>query len=168
MPRIVVFDEAANPQKVLSVTGPSENEGPWNASGRTDFVVDPDLTAVSGIDRRYWKHEAGSIVPMTAGEQSAQDAADAAALTASRRQFGKDTLDDATQGILLRAFADIVKDEFNIVRGWTRDFQTEVAAATNLADFKARVATLPTLNDRTLAQLRAAIQARIDTGNVDA
>jgi len=64
---------------------------------------------------------------------------------------------------IMVAFSDIIKDEINLVRGWTRDFKTEAAAATSLADFQARIATLPTLEDRTLQQLRNALEDRIIT-----
>jgi len=59
------------------------------------------------------------------------------------------------------AFADIIKDEINILRGWTVDFKAVVAAANNLNDMKTGIAALPTLNDRTLAQLKLAITNRI-------
>lgn len=62
----------------------------------------------------------------------------------------------------MTAFADIIKDEFNILRGWLVDFKVEVAAAANLGDLKTRIAALPDLPDRTLAQLKTAITARID------
>lgn len=69
--------------------------------------------------------------------------------------------------ILLRALADILKDEINILRGWLVSFKAQSAAATSLADFKARVATLPDTPDRTLSQLKTAIINRINSGGVD-
>lgn len=63
---------------------------------------------------------------------------------------------------LMTAFADIIKDEMNILRGWITQFRTDVAAANNLTDLKASVAAQPALPDRTLAQLKTAITARID------
>jgi len=62
----------------------------------------------------------------------------------------------------LRALASIVLDEINALRGWLSSFQGEVAAATSLADLKARVATLPAMPDRTVTQLRNAIDSKID------
>lgn len=62
---------------------------------------------------------------------------------------------------MMIAYSDIIKDELNILRGWTLDFKAEVAAATSLADLQTRVAGLPDLADRTLAQLRTAINNRI-------
>lgn len=144
MPRIVVFDEGASPQKVLRVTGTSENQGFWDDSGRTDFLVDPDLTAVSGVPQRYWKVVGSSVVPFTAGEQSAQDASEAAIKDSGIRTGAKGFFDSQESlNLALRAFADIVKDEINILRA------------------------LHSLPDRTLTQLKNAIKNRIDSGSVD-
>lgn len=63
---------------------------------------------------------------------------------------------------MMVAFADIVKDEVNILRGWTVDYKAAVAAASNLAQLKASVAALPTLGDRTLLQLKTAMLNRIN------
>ena len=41
---------------------------------RPDVVIDPDLSALSGIPKKYWKHEGGSIVTMTQGEKDTFDA----------------------------------------------------------------------------------------------
>lgn len=65
-----------------------------------------------------------------------------------------------------RAVAAVLADEINILRSWTRSFKTEVAAATSLANLQARVATLPTLTDRTLVQARTAIKDKIIGGAV--
>jgi len=48
----------------------------------SNWYHDPDLTAVSGVDSKYWKDDgAGNIVPMTQGEQ---DALDASTLTTAK------------------------------------------------------------------------------------
>ena len=145
MPRIVVFDELADPQRVTSVTGISENEGPWVASGRTDFVISPDLSQLDGIvPRRNWKHSGGLIVEFTQAEKDTRDAAEAAANDLSTREGAKSGLEGfGSQSLLMRAFADIIKDEINALRA------------------------LHSLPDRTLAQLRSAIDGRIDGGTVD-
>ncbi len=67
----------------------------------------------------------------------------------------------------LRAAAAVLVDEINVIRQWEMSFKTEVAAASSLADLKTRVATLPALPDRTLAQAKTAIQAKITAGLVD-
>lgn len=152
MPRIVFFDEGASPQKVLSVTGPSVDEGPFNASGRTDFVVHPDLSALEGVvPRKYWKHLLGSIVEYTAQEKTDQDTAEAARDAANVVARLDDIRSQAAAGfdgfdsnpLLLRAFAETLKDEINTLRA------------------------LHGLPNRTLAQLRTAIAAKVNDGTVD-
>lgn len=69
---------------------------------------------------------------------------------------------------LERALTSILVDEFNTLRSWLRDYKAAVAVASTLADLKTRVAALPNMPDRTLAQLRTAIENRIDSGDVDA
>jgi hypothetical protein len=47
------------------------------------WLHDPDLTAVQGVDQKFWKLDGDSIVPMTAGEQTTvTDAEFSAAKTA--------------------------------------------------------------------------------------
>jgi hypothetical protein len=58
-------------------------------------------------------------------------------------------------------------DEFNVVREWIAAFKVEVAAAVSLADLKARVAGLPAMPDRTIAQIKTAIRDKIDAGVTD-
>ena len=62
---------------------------------------------------------------------------------------------------LFTAFADILKDEINILRARNVDFQNDVAAAANLADLQASVAAYPVQTPRTLQQLKTQIAARI-------
>jgi len=62
---------------------------------------------------------------------------------------------------MMTAYADIDKDEINALRGWLESFKAEVALATSLANLKTRIATLPSMPDRTLAQLKTAIQNRM-------
>lgn len=66
-----------------------------------------------------------------------------------------------------RAMALGILDEFNVVRGWLASFKAEVAAATTLADLKTRVAGLPAMADRTIAQLKTVIRDKIDAGSAD-
>ena len=133
-------------------------------------LVNPDLSLLVGIvPFRYWKHDgAGAIVEYTAAEKSTQDTVETLAADLGTRQAGKDGLVGFNgRALLQRAFAAVMKDEFNIVRGWTRDFKSAVAAANNLGDLKTAVAALPTLPDRNLGQLRTAMDTRIDGGTID-
>ena len=68
---------------------------------------------------------------------------------------------------LLRASAGVTIDEINALRDWITSFKAAVAAATNLANLQTRVAALADMPDRTLAQAKTAIVAKIDSGTVD-
>ncbi len=145
MPRIVVFDKAASPQRVKRVTGASENEGPWRASGRTDFLINPDLSAVIvNVPRKYWKHLAGEIVEYTQAEKDAQDAADVTAQDDAMRNGAKaQMLGRRSDSLYRRALVDVVRREINILRS-----EHGLAPRTN-------------------AEVRNAIRRRINDGSVD-
>lgn len=166
MATVAIFDEGATPQRVLSVLVSVHTP---DYDTRTDVVINPDLSLLEGIvPIRFWKHVAGAIVEYTQAEKDAQDAAEAAAADLSTREGAKSGLAGfQSQALLLRALADVIKDEINILRGQWVTFQAEVAAANNLSSLKAGVASMPALSDRTLAQLRTAIESRVDGGTVD-
>ena len=108
---------------------------------------------LQSIEQKYLKILNGFPVEMSSQEKVDVDNALAALLELNYRTDQKNNY-NGSQGVYLRALIDILIKELNDTRKWTRDFKTEVAAATNLADLKARVANLPTLNDRTLAQAK--------------
>ena len=149
MATVAIFDEAASPERVLRVVISVHTP---DYSSRTDVVINPDLSLLEGIvPREFWKHDAGSIVEWTQAEKDAKATADAAAQAAAAsarlvqiRAEAAGGLDDfEISPLLMRAFADIIKDEFNILRA------------------------LHGLPDRTLAQLRTAITNRVNDGTVD-
>lgn len=51
----------------------SEAEG---YDGDADYLKNPDLSAVAGVPRRYWKINRGKVSEMTVAEKAAVDAAD--------------------------------------------------------------------------------------------
>jgi hypothetical protein len=137
-------------------------------SGNTDALINPDLSSVAGVAVKYWKRSGNSVVEMSAGEKASLDTAEATALTLAIRTAAKAMLDSfASDPLFQRALADILKDEINIVRAWTVSLKAAIASASTLAQVKTNVAALDTLNARTLAQLKTAIQNRIDDGSVD-
>ena len=141
MSLVVVFDEGASPQKVLEVHA-SANTPDWDQ--RSDVLINPDLAAVNGVPESYWKVVVADVLEYSQAEKDAQDAAEAAAEDLALREGAKGFFNGQIPiGLILRAFADIVKDEFNILRD------------------------IHGLAPRTLAQLKAAIQARVDSGDVD-
>lgn len=102
------------------------------------------------------------------GEDTVDDSAGAAARNLAERASAQVLVDEtAAREKVLRAAADVIRDEINLLRQWLALFKTEVAAATSLADLKTRVAGLPNTPDRSLAQFRTAIINRINDGSVD-
>lgn len=115
----------------------------------------------------YWNPALG--IQPTEQELAAVTKEQVDAAKATRyRNAAKAILDaQEEQAALVRALALATMDAVNTLRTWTRNLKTEIAASTSLADFKTRVATLSTLNDGTLAQLKNAIKSHIDSGTVD-
>lgn len=96
---------------------------------------------------KWLADQAARIVKLKTAAKSAFEDIDASMEADDRRAVG---------------FALVSLDEFNILRQWIMAFKVEVAAATNLADLKTRVAALPNLPDRTASQIRGAVRTKID------
>lgn len=147
--RVVALDLSANTTLVI---------------GRPDVVINPQLPA--GEVFHYWREDAGTVRDMSAAEVAQVDAEDLLAAQLAERDGAKGRFDTGS-GMILRAVADITKDELNLLRQWLQDFKAVVAGSNNLGQFAAGVAGLPDTPDRTLSQLRNAIRSRIDAGGVD-
>ena len=52
-----------------------------------DWIINPDLSAVSGVPMKYWKCSGDSVVEMSQAEKDTVDAAEAASQAASRNGF---------------------------------------------------------------------------------
>ena len=108
------------------------------------------------------------MVSDMATKKAAIDAINQAQIVPNNRVQAIATKDDTSQeGMRLRALILILLDELNVIRTWTRDFKIEVSQASSLANLKTRVATLPDLTNRTLAQAKTAYESHINNGNAD-
>lgn len=159
---LVIFNASGRVVQALLNGGFSQPD----FAGRSDCDFNANLSTVLGQPTNTWIRDAGTWRLESAGEQTARLAAESAAMLAEKKIRAKAVFNDA-QEQALRVLCDILKDEFNIVRGWTVSFKAEVAASTSLANLQTRVATLPTLNDRTLDQLKTAFDNRVDAGTVN-
>ncbi len=75
-----------------------------------NYIQDPDLSAVEGFNSLYWTIT-GDIVSLMSGvDRSAVDAA----ITEDRRDNTMGQFDDVEE--IIRAFALVVIDEFNVLR----------------------------------------------------
>lgn len=133
------------------------------------FAQIQDPSTPDGIDLGTRKIRDGSTVRnATQAEIDNFPVAQAADELDEKRTFYNSLLDlGEIRGVALKAIASVVIDELNVIRQWVMSFKTEVAAATNLADLKTRVAALPNLNDRTAAQARTAVKNAITSGAND-
>lgn len=124
--------------------------------GRPDVLINPALP--DGIPLMFTKETNGTVVAMSQSESNAVVAAIIAAIDAGIRADANHPLNNFTgNGLLFRAFADLIKDGFN-------DIRLELSIAkTNIAVFQAR----PTLPPRTFAQLQTAITNKIAQHTVD-
>jgi len=144
MANVVIFDEAATPQKVL---GHLKSVHTPDYLNRSDVVINPQLNALEGIvPRKYWKHENGAIVEYTQAEKTAQDTAGASSAELATRVSAKANLDGFVPDPLFhRALVAVVLDELNVIR-----------AIPNVG-----------LSALTLTSLLSAIDAKVDSGSVD-
>jgi len=99
----------------------------------TNYIEEPDLSAVIGQPAKYWKITGNSVSLIN---QAARDAIDTAELAVARSELA-DEIDRSET--FMRAFALVVLDEVNILR-------------TNAG-----------LSPRTAAQLKSAVRNRLNT-----
>jgi hypothetical protein len=88
-------------------------------------------------------------------EAAAAQAAEAAALLAMQSEL--DNAERITKGLALT-----ILDELNRLSARIRAFDAAVAASTSLANLQTRTAALAAIPDRTAAQLKAAIKAKVE------
>lgn len=117
---------------------------------------------------KYLKKLGAYPVEMSSSEKVAVDDALAAQLDAEFRAGSKAQFDgNNTTATPLRCLAKVILDEINVLRTRDRDRAVDVANATNLANLKTLWAARSSLNDRTLAQAKTAIQNCVDLGETD-
>lgn len=103
-------------------------------SDQVNWLKNPDLTAVNGLQQKYWKVVGSAVQAMSTAERNAVDAAELTAVrTASKAQFDSERI--------ARAVALVMLDEVNALRA----------------------AVVPVLPARTQAQLVNAVKAKLDT-----
>jgi hypothetical protein len=142
---LAVLYPAADPTRdyAVSVTGAGAALARWDAALGPQ-PTPAQLAAVTAADVT-----AARLARVRAAAKAFMDALDAAG--------------QRDRGIVL-----VSMDEVNALRDWVTQFKAATAAAATLADLKTRVAALPNLPQRTAAQAKAAIKARIDTDDAGA
>lgn len=117
-----------------------------------DWIIKPDMSAVAGIDKKYWKIVGNSVLPMDAGEQAAVDAVEALAGENSE-------INEFDRGAL-RRFILVLLDEFNNHSNKINAILNAIDSANNLADVKTAVAAISDIPVRDLTQLKTAMRGK--------
>ncbi len=123
----------------------------------SDWIKNPDLSAVAGFASKYWIITGDAVSLMN---QSQRDAVDAAELSAKRD--GAVAPIDAVEDIL-RAFALTLLDELNLHAARVTAILDAVDASTSLATLKSAVALINDVPQRTIGQLKTAMRGKLGT-----
>lgn len=118
---------------------------------------DPDMSAVAGVNQRYWKWDAVAErpVPMT---QAERDAVDLARLT-TQRDAAVSQLAQAEN--VMRALMLMVLDELNAHAAKVNAIMTAVDGAGTYAAMRTAIGLIADLPTRTEMQLRTAIRNKL-------
>lgn len=119
-----------------------------------EWKHNPDMSQVAGVERRFWKWDAGTErpIPQTAGEQTATIAA---ALSAQRDAAIAqiDNVEDVLRQVIVLFVA-----EFNAHTDRTNAILDAIDGASNLSQLKTSIGAIADLPTRSLAQLRTIIR----------
>ena len=122
-----------------------------------DYWINPDVSAVDGITPlRFWDNTANPVVAISGAAQQAILDADAAAVLASTAAVLSQI------GAIERATLLMMRKEFNRHGAFEQSVLDAVAGASNLAQFKAAMALLTAVPNRTEAVLKAALVSELE------
>ena len=122
-----------------------------------DWIINPDLSAITGFANQYWIITGDVITLM---DQSARDAVDVTNLSDARDRIANEL--DKTQDATIEFFK-LTIDELNNKADKINAILAAAAAATNLGSFKSEMALINNEPARTMAQLKTALRAALDT-----
>ena len=122
------------------------------------WLHNPDTSAVSGVDPKYWKVVGDAVLEMTPAEKAAVDAA-------SQTSTDDTTMTEFDARDAIAALALTVLDEFNLHAARVNELLDAIDAATSLGDIKTAVAAMADLPTRTVPQLKTAIRTRLEAIN---
>ncbi len=133
----------------LNLDGFSGVVSPWNPATVSVFPSNLQTTAQP-------------VINAFDGSQAAQDAWNALPQDQKSAVRLINTLTPDARAY--RAIAALAIDEINTLREWIVAFKAATAAASSLANLQTRVAALPDLPDRTLAQAKTAFINKVNSG----
>lgn len=131
MAHFVIYDPGHALERVIDNI-PLAHDPDYDDRVGVDAVKDPDLSGMVEPPHLYWRHDAGAIRDMDAGEKATLDAEIAADDLATRRDQGKQNFEQfagSGMGITLRSVVSAIVREINILRRpWSRVFQAMLDA----------------------------------------
>lgn len=138
----------------------------------TDGVAISSVSVSDPANKATWLVTPSALQAAAQATIAAFDVSNAAHVTwlnLQARASAQSAIDSRTDDLLkiARAEAAVLVDEINSLRQWIESFKAATALASSLADLKTRVAALASMPDRTLAQAKTAIKAKIQAGTVD-
>ncbi len=125
-------------------------------------MVSPYNPATVQVSPANLQSAAQPFINVFDGSQAAQDAWTQRVVNYRSRALGYMSSPDP-DARAYRAVAALAIDEINTLREWIVSFQAAVAAASSLANLQTRVAALPNLPDRTLAQAKTAFINKVNS-----
>ena len=130
-----------------------------------DWIHNPDLSAVTGFAPKYWTISGDAVALMSQSERDAVDVAEAAALLAAVRAVAKAGYDSAVSDLTkaLKAVALVTQDELNLHALKINAILDAIDAGSTLAQVKTNVAAIADYPQRTPAQLKTAVDNKVDT-----
>ena len=166
--QVICYDTVTGRITGYGSGGPTNGCLYYSLPPNTQAEYDTVANLFKTVPRKYILVDSGSPREMTALEKSTYDTEYAVAVSELIRMEAKAAIDgQSSEPLVKRCTAKILVDEINTLRTWTRDFKTATAGASTLSAFKIAVAALPTLNNRTLAQAKTAIDTCVDDGSAD-
>ena len=124
------------------------------ANTRTVAWVNDGARYMETVTAAWTDEELAAHEAQRQAEAASEQAAQAAALLALESEL--DHAERITKGLALT-----ILDELNRLSARIRAFDAAVAASTSLANMQTRVAALSEVPDRTAAQLKAAVKAKV-------
>ena len=122
-----------------------------------DWIINPDMSAVIGVDSRYWRITGDVVSLMSEQDRNALDAA----AVQSVRDAAVAQLQQAED--VLRAFMLILLDDRNLLAARQSSLLDAIDGAASLAALKTAAAAIANPPQYTEEQLRTAIRNRMGT-----
>lgn len=120
-----------------------------------DWIINPDLSAVTGFASKYWIITGDVVTLMDAGQRAALDAAE---LEALRDQVASEL--DQVENVL-RAFMLTTLDELNAHAVKINAILTAIDNGANIGAVKTNILAIADYPTRTAAQLKATVRSKL-------